>query len=246
MDTDFEILTSLDESRAVLKLLPSDRAIILQGLPRALLPKLEKELVLDICQNLLKDDHFAQSRYGDPAESHPDAGAYVFVFPVDLPGTVPNILIEDLIRCLITVSAGGTIASRELDSDSKDHVRQSKTEDKQSTGEQDAEAPAFPDIFRIQCRSLLESADALNLSEHSLLPPTPCDIYEIATGLRRLADTMSSETEFVSVQEAAELLNRTPGAVRVQCQKDALHARKVGRDWVISREEVERFRQRQG
>jgi hypothetical protein len=50
----------------------------------------------------------------------------------------------------------------------------------------------------------------------------------------------SSDDEWVSVDEAAEILGVTPGTVRKRCATGSVVARKVGRNWVVSGHSITR------
>lgn len=45
----------------------------------------------------------------------------------------------------------------------------------------------------------------------------------------------------MSLSEAARLLNRSPDYLRVAANRGSLRAVKIGRDWLVTPEEVERY-----
>lgn len=47
--------------------------------------------------------------------------------------------------------------------------------------------------------------------------------------------------DFITADEAAAYLNRSGTAVRVYCREGLLPAVKVGRDWIIKKEDLEAF-----
>ena len=48
-------------------------------------------------------------------------------------------------------------------------------------------------------------------------------------------------SERLSAKEASKLLNLSPVSVRKYCQQGVLQGVKKGRDWFVSREEIERY-----
>jgi excisionase family DNA binding protein len=49
------------------------------------------------------------------------------------------------------------------------------------------------------------------------------------------------ETNFMSTSEAAQFLDITEGMVRRHCESGTIEGKKLGRDWIVIRESVERF-----
>lgn len=47
----------------------------------------------------------------------------------------------------------------------------------------------------------------------------------------------------LTLREAAELLGLSPVTLRVQAERGTLRARKIGRDWMVTPAEVERYRE---
>lgn len=45
----------------------------------------------------------------------------------------------------------------------------------------------------------------------------------------------------LTLTEAAKLLHLNPGTLRVQIHNGKLRAKKIGRDWFVTRREVERY-----
>jgi excisionase family DNA binding protein len=45
----------------------------------------------------------------------------------------------------------------------------------------------------------------------------------------------------MSLNEAAKLLGRSPDYLRVAANRGSLRAQKIGRDWLVTAEEVERY-----
>jgi excisionase family DNA binding protein len=48
--------------------------------------------------------------------------------------------------------------------------------------------------------------------------------------------------DFVSLAEAAQMLHVRPATLRAQVHRGKLAATKIGRDWLVSRAEVTRYR----
>ena len=53
---------------------------------------------------------------------------------------------------------------------------------------------------------------------------------------------MDDPTRLVGLAEAAELLGVAHATLRAQVHRKRLHADKVGRDWIVTVSEIERYR----
>jgi excisionase family DNA binding protein len=55
---------------------------------------------------------------------------------------------------------------------------------------------------------------------------------------------MSNPTDLLTLPEAAEALGLSASTLRTQVERGKLHGSKMGRDWILTRAEVERYRAR--